>query len=250
MERKGQSKLIKGSTPFIGVTMHVDSGRDCDLYPNHPLLYVERDTINLIQDMGLIPYLIPVYGDGTLPPLDHLGAIIFTGGGYLSLSEPNSRLSKLETTGQERYEAEKYLIQYGLNKDLPMIGFCRGAQMINDVLGGSLGNIPDVGIEHHQERLGLAGNQTVHNIKVEEGSFFYSLTGQKQLPVNSFHRQHMNKLGAGLRIAATSLEDGIVEIFESTEHKFVFGFQFHPEKIWQSNQIWQTFFNNFVNQIK
>ncbi|WP_251638701.1 gamma-glutamyl-gamma-aminobutyrate hydrolase family protein [Neobacillus niacini] len=241
--------MIKSNTAFIGVTVHVDSGRECDLYPNHPLLYVERDTINLIHKMGLIPYLIPVYEDGSLPPLDHLSAIIFTGGGFLSLSEPNSQLSSLETTGQERYKAEQQLIHYGLNKDLPMIGFCRGAQMINDALGGSLANIPDTGVEHHQEKLGISGDQIVHRVKVEEDSLFYSLTGQTQLGVNSFHRQHMNKLGTGLRLAATSMEDGIVEIFESKNHKFVFGFQFHPEKMVKNNQVWQTFFKNFANQI-
>jgi len=238
---------VKNSeSSFIGITMHVDSGQGFDLYPGHPLLYVERDTINLIKEIGHIPYLIPVYEDGSLPPLDHLSSIILTGGGFLSLSKPNSQLSSLYTTGKERYEAEKRLINYGLDKKLPMIGFCRGAQMINEVLGGGLANIPDKGIEHHQERLNIPADQTVHEIKVNKNSKFYSITGQDHLFVNSFHRQHMYTLGKGLRTVATSLEDGVVEIFESDD-QFVFGFQFHPEKLWKRDPSWLSFFRDFLS---
>lgn len=234
-------------TAFVGITMHVDSGQDQDLYPGHPLLYVERDTINMVKEIGLIPYLIPVYEDGSLPPLDHLSALILTGGGFLSLSEPNSQLSTLYTTGKERYEAEKQLINYGLDKNLPMVGFCRGAQMINDVLGGILDNIPDGGIEHHQERLNIPADQVIHEITVNRNSKFYSITGQEQLSVNSFHRQHMSILGKGLSPVATSLEDGTVEIFESDDNQFVFGFQFHPEKLWKRDPSWLSFFKNFAS---
>lgn len=240
-------KNNKGS--FVGITMHVDSGQDYDLYPGHPLQYVERDTINIVKELGFIPYLIPVYEDGSLPPLDHLSAIIITGGGFLNLSESNSQLSTLYTTGKERYEAEKRIINYGLNKNLPIVGFCRGAQMINEVLGGSLANIPVEGIEHHQERLNIPAEQTVHEITINKNSQFYSLTNQEQLSVNSFHRQHMNRLGKGLRSVATSTEDGIVEIFESEDQHFIFGFQFHPEKLWKNDPVWLTFFKEFAAEL-
>ncbi|MDN4526427.1 gamma-glutamyl-gamma-aminobutyrate hydrolase family protein [Fictibacillus fluitans] len=231
---------------LIGITVHADEGRDNDIYPGHPLLYVERDTIELLRRVGLEPYLIPIYRDGSLPSLNFLDALLFTGGGFLSLRKANSRLACLQSTGSSRYEADKKLIEYGLERGLPMIGICRGAQMINEVLGGTLENIPDEGTEHHQERKKVPPEDPVHKIELHDDSRFYSLLHQKTLSVNSFHRQHINQLGRDLKISARSQPDQLIEVFEGTNHPFLFGFQFHPEKLWTKQPIWIKFFEEFA----
>ncbi|MFL8939037.1 gamma-glutamyl-gamma-aminobutyrate hydrolase family protein [Rossellomorea oryzaecorticis] len=232
---------------MVGVTVHADEGSHDDIYPGHPLLYVERDTIELVRSVGLEPYLIPIYRDCSLPPLDHLKGLLFTGGGYLPLNRRNSQLAGLKSSGPGRYKADKRLVEYGLKRGLPMVGFCRGAQMINEVLGGRLASIPDSGIEHHQERQLIPPDQPVHDIVVREESRFYSIMGQSDLPVNSFHRQHMVELGTSLEAVALSKEDRLVEVFESTTHPFLFGFQFHPEKLWGSQPVWMKFFEEFAS---
>lgn len=242
--------MVTDTPDFVGVTIHADQGGDRDLYPGHPLLYVERYTIELLRLAGMNPYLIPVYSDGFLPPLEHLKGFVFTGGGYLNLSGPRSNLAGLGTTGVERYTIEKKLIEYGVNHEIPMIGFCRGAQMINHVLGGTLENIPEDGYEHHQEKECIPGNQPVHAIRLSGGSRFHSIMKVDILDVNSFHRQHMESLGRGLKTVATSLPDGLIEAFESDVHPFLYGFQFHPEKLYLNQPIWLQFFEEFSAAVK
>ncbi|MBX9973645.1 gamma-glutamyl-gamma-aminobutyrate hydrolase family protein [Cytobacillus firmus] len=72
-----------------------------------------------------------------------------------------------------------------------MIGFCRGAQTINNVLGGKLNNIMDSPVEHHQEKAGIPGDQFVHSIKLAKKSKFYKIIMKDTLEVNSYHRQHI-----------------------------------------------------------
>ncbi|WP_368503268.1 gamma-glutamyl-gamma-aminobutyrate hydrolase family protein [Alkalihalophilus sp. As8PL] len=243
------NKECKRAQQFVGVTIHADQGGTNDLYPGHPLLYVERDTIELLRSVGLEPFLIPIYKDGSLPPLDHIRALIITGGGYLSISEKNSSLSNLRSSGTERYQAEKRLIEYGLLNNLPMIGFCRGAQMINEVSGGTLISLPDDGFEHHQERHNIPSDETVHDIKIETKSKLFDMIKEKEVPVNSFHRQHIDRLGKNLKVSARSKPDQVIEAFESTAHDFVFGFQFHPEKLTEKHMYWRSFFEEFAREI-
>jgi putative glutamine amidotransferase len=68
---------------------------------------------------------------------------------------------------------------------------------------------------------------------------------QSDLPFNSFHHQHIIKLGTGLETAALSREDRLVEVYESINHPFLFGFQFHPEKLWGSQPVWVKFLEGF-----
>ncbi|MCM3706388.1 MULTISPECIES: gamma-glutamyl-gamma-aminobutyrate hydrolase family protein [Cytobacillus] len=235
---------------FVGVTVHADEGRSGDLYPGHPLLYIERYTVELIRAIGLEPYLIPMYKDSSLPYLKHLSGLVFTGGGYLDLSKPLSEGGSLESTGTERYEAEKKLIEYGLSTGVPIIGICRGAQMINSVLGGKLSNILDSPVKHHQEKAGIPGDQSPHSIKLNINSKLYTILLNDTLNVNSFHRQHITELGAGLVPAAVSIPDNLIEAFESKSHPFLYGFQFHPEKLYESQPVWQRFFQKFAKSIR
>jgi putative glutamine amidotransferase len=234
----------------VGITVHADEGQEDELYPGHPLLYVERDSVELLRSVGLEPYLIPIYRDGSLPSLTFLKALLLTGGGYLSLGKPNSQLTSLQSTGPSRYEADEKLIKYGLENGLPMVGICRGAQMINEVLGGALQNISESEVDHHQERHQIPPELPVHEIEIDEESKIFSMIQKKTLPVNSFHRQHMKTLGQGLKVAARSRTDGLVEIFESESHPFLFGFQFHPEKLWTKQPTWIKFFEEFAQAAK
>lgn len=234
----------------IGITVHADDGEEDALYPQHPLLYVERDIVEIIHHLGLVPYLIPVFRDGSIPILDHLDGFIITGGGYLSPHLNNDDLGKLEATSKDRYITEKKIIQYAIMQDLPLIGICRGAQMINEVLGGSLKNITNGDIEHFQERKMLSLDKTIHDIEINSESNLFNIINKKILPVNSLHRQQMTDLGNDLMISALSKEDKIIEAFESVKHRFLFGFQFHPEKLWNTHQVWQDFFKAFAEAVQ
>src|SRR5690606_9124083 len=150
-------------------------------------------------------------------------------------------LGKLEATSKDRYITEKKIIQYAITRDIPLIGICRGAQMINEVLGGSLKNITNGDIEHFQERKMLSLDKTIHEIEISSKSILFNILNRKVLPVNSQHRQQIATLGKDLAVSALSKQDKIIEGFESVKHRFLFGFQFHPEKLWKNHQAWQNF---------
>lgn len=114
----------------------------------------------------------------------------------------------------------------------PIFGICRGAQLINTALGGTLwqdipSQIPESLLCHNQP---YAPNLTAHQVSVCPQSLLYQITGQSVLAVNSFHHQAIRVPGTGLMISALS-SDGVCEAVEYPEHPFLLGVQWHPERL-------------------
>lgn len=126
-------------------------------------------------------------------------------------------------------ELDLWASGYALQLNLPVLGICRGCQVLNVALGGTL--IQDIPaqvknpIKHAQ-----AGPRwyATHDITLEAASLLGSIWGNAVKKVNSFHHQSIGQVGQGLRIVATA-PDGIVEAVESSEHRFALGLQWHPE---------------------
>ncbi|MBQ9362278.1 MAG: gamma-glutamyl-gamma-aminobutyrate hydrolase family protein [Bacteroidaceae bacterium] len=182
---------------------------------------------------GGIPVVVPPsQPDGTLAELlDRLDGIVFSGGG-----DPNPLLfgeepvRELHSITPERDMQELLLVRMAYDRQIPMLGICRGIQMMNAALGGTLWQdintqMEGVRIKHSQDQ---DRRYPSHTVRVEKESLLYKLMGVETLPVNSFHHQACKGVAPCLRVSATAA-DGVIEAVESCEYKSVLGVQWHPE---------------------
>ena len=116
-----------------------------------------------------------------------------------------------------------------LSRDLPVLGICRGAQVLNVARGGTLHtHLPDLPGVHLEHRQGEPGGAATHGVQIEPSSRLAGLYGCARLEVNSFHHQAADRLGTGLTVAARSA-DGVVEAIEDPQANFCVGVQWHAE---------------------
>lgn len=124
---------------------------------------------------------------------------------------------------RDAFEIE--IIEHALQTNLPILGICRGAQLINVVLGGSLySDIRDLRSRTSNRRTPFPRKTA----SLEADSILTTLTNRQQLRINSLHHQAIEKTGRHLRVIARDLDD-FVQAVESTEHRFLLGTQWHPE---------------------
>ena len=137
---------------------------------------------------------------------------------------------KLGTVNRPRDRMEVLVLEGALERGLPVLAICRGIQLLNVALGGTLfQDLPSQragGVIHEQE---APINERWHAARVAEDSQLAQVIGATDLFINSFHHQGIDRLAPSLRPVAWS-EDGLVEAVESTEHPWVVGVQWHPER--------------------
>jgi putative glutamine amidotransferase len=191
-----------------------------------------------IADAGGVPVLIPAVLDEAsrselLPRLD---GILFSGGGDIEpLRYGEQHVGRLVDVHAPRDELELDLLHMAIERRKPLLGICRGCQLMNVGLGGTL--YPDLRIEPGSAIThDLPGNERdvlVHDVKIEEGSRLAKVVGETILRVNSHHHQGLKVIARDLHIAARA-PDGLVEAVELPEHPFALAVQWHPE--WLTNQ--------------
>jgi putative glutamine amidotransferase len=208
-----------------------------------------------------LPYLESITAAGGLPVLvplnlsnedldlllQRLDGILFTGGYdidprlYGSRSHP-----KVEGVDTGRDRVEVRLVRELLHSGKPFFGICRGCQLINVVLGGTLyADLPDQfhgDIQHDNHA--HPRNFLAHNVKIQNGSRLESILTANPVGVNSLHHQGVNRLAHELKISAIS-SDGLVEAFELLHHPFGLAVQWHPEEL-QEHEPMQALFKAFV----
>lgn len=188
--------------------------------------------INVVLRSGGLPIIIPVLEDSkeALGYLEIVNGIIFTGGGDIAAQyfgeEPIKDVDEL-CLDRDKIEMELLLEAYRRGK--PILGICRGAQLINIALGGSIyqdiyTQVPNV--LGHSLKTNI--QEGYHTINIHKESILFEIFQKEKLVVNSQHHQSIKSLGKNLKITSTSL-DGIVEAIESTDERPVIGLQFHPE---------------------
>lgn len=162
--------------------------------------------------------------------LDRIDAIIFSGGADLNpLLTGEEPIPQLHGINTERDEQELQLLRLAYDRQMPILGLCRGIQVLAAALGGEVWQDiyaqANATVKHSQD----ASRDTLsHMVDIAEDSLLYGIYQTPALAVNSFHHQAVHTPPRGFRVCATS-RDGIVEAIESTEHKSVLGVQWHPE---------------------
>jgi putative glutamine amidotransferase len=170
------------------------------------------------------PYLVEEPDD----VLDLLDGILFVGGDDVGPEEYGAdRHARTGPRHERRDAVELSLMRRALDRDLPVLAICRGFQVLNVARGGTLE-------QHLADRLDQRPHREddstygVHDIVTEEGSRLRSIVGERAT-VHSHHHQGAERIGEGLRVAATSADDGVVEALEDPSKRFCVGVLWHPD---------------------
>jgi len=209
--------------PLIGITGNY-ANETCTLAEGYYQSVVRAGGIPVI-----IPPGSPSLNDASL--LDRLDGIIFSGGG-----DPNPLLfgeepvRELHGITPERDMQELLLVRQAYDRQIPMLGICKGIQMINAALGGTLyqdinTQMDGIRIKHSQDQ---DRRYPSHTVTITKDTLLHKLFGTDTIPVNSFHHQACKAVAPCLRISGMAA-DGVIEAVESNEHKSILGVQWHPE---------------------
>lgn len=160
-----------------------------------------------------------------------------------------NEIGKCEEINRHRDSLEFALIKKAISMGMPIFGICRGEQILNVALGGTLfTDIPtDVGttVTH---RCPEGSRECLHSVTLKEATLLFKITQQKTGMVNSYHHQAVNKPASGMRVAALS-ENGVIEAIESDNSRlrsFVMGVQWHPERLTQNPLLSKPLAEYFV----
>lgn len=211
--------------PVIGITGNFGD-KGCELAEGY---------FKSVLCAGATPVIIPPFTDkdALIGVLDHVDGLLFSGGGdinplYLN-EDPIRELGSINAT---RDLPELLLAQLAYDRQIPMLGICRGIQVLAVALGGKVHqdiyhsyNGKKTLLKHSQE---LDRSVASHWVQIMPDSDLHHMLQTETMPVNSFHHQAVSDPGPHLRIAARSA-DGIIEAVESNEHKSILGVQWHPE---------------------
>lgn len=233
------------SKPLIGITTR--NGRDAD---GHPLTALQHSYITAVAQAGGLPVLIPAVlpAEDFLDLYSRLQGILFSGGGDVSLKYFNgSDHPRIGEVDEARDLTEITLLRRAVSDGKPILGICRGVQVMNVALGGTLyTHIADQlkgALDHNYP--GNLRRALVHPVNVDETARAAGVFGETLLHVNSLHHQGLKEIAPSLR-AAGYAPDGLVEVVEIPDHPYAIGVQWHPE--WLTDQpAMQRLFQSFVD---
>ena len=211
--------------PLIGITGNYGS-KGCELAEGY---------YKSILQAGGVPVVLPPFEnrDALKIAIESIDGLLLSGGGDLNpLLIGEEPVPELHSVCPQRDKAELMLIEEAVHRQMPILGICRGIQMMVTALGGTL--YQDLSSQYDQGTL-LKHDQDMpreyasHSVEIEEDSFLYQIMGQqKSVSVNSFHHQAVKDPGPRMRVAARA-KDGVIEAVESNEYKSLMGVQWHPE---------------------
>ena len=219
--------------PLIGISCGRTSSGASSLSTNYT---------DAVARAGGIPVIFPTVDNPALAArlIEKVDGIIFSGGPDLDPSYYGETVwNETVQVDTLRDASDLLLMRAALASKKPVMCICRGEQLMNVVLGGSLyQDLPtqvDTLVKH--------GGGTWHRIGVEKGSVLYRLFGQDSLTVNSFHHQAVKQVAPGIRVTAHA-DNGIVEAYEYGDR--LIAFQFHPEGMARTDDTWLAPFRYFV----
>jgi len=211
---------------------------------------VSRSYTDAVARAGGIPVILPQVDNPAAATeiLGRLDGILFTGGVDLDPAYYGEQvLNESVEIDSHRDTIDILYANAALDRRLPILAICRGEQMLNVVLGGSLyQDLPSQkpsGIAHRQ---GTDLKKPSHMIEVSEGSLLYRAMGQKSLKVNSSHHQAVKIPSERVVVTAYS-PDGVVEAYEGKDKgRWILAVQFHPEMLVRADDSWLALFKAFV----
>ena len=208
-----------------------------------------------LESAGLIPLIVPPLSnaDAASAVLDSVAGLVLTGGEDVDPARyGEKRHEKVRSINAARDATEAALIKEAQKRGTPVLAICRGIQILNVALGGTLvQDIPsqcETDIAHDEES---ARDSRTHEISVEPGSLIATAIATEHCTVNSFHHQSVKRVADGMRVTARS-PDGIIEGLESTDEDWwVMAVQWHPEEMTDSAEPWDRgLFKAFARKLE
>jgi putative glutamine amidotransferase len=234
----------RGMKPLIGITTSQSSNAH-----GQPTVMLMQSYLNAILQAGGVPVLIPsmVAEDGWDALYARLDGILFSGGGDIGLKySPGDPHPRIDDVDPARDSIELKMVQAAASDGKPFLGICRGCQVLNVGLSGTLythilDQLPNA-LDHSYP--GNMRTVLVHEVKIEEGTHIAEILGEPIVKVNSLHHQGLKDIAPSLRVAGHA-PDGLVEAVELPDHPFGLAVQWHPE--WLTDQeSTRNLFRKFV----
>lgn len=198
--------------------------------------------VQAVSAVDLEPVLVEAGGHVSL---DGYSGLLLTGGSDVNPARYGEAIApETDPPDDERDGMEADLIDESIQRDFPLLAICRGLQILNVHLGGSLAQHLDDGLGH-QVRTPDRSLPT-HLIDIETGTLLAAIAGQPQWKVNSRHHQAAIRIGDGLRVCARHASDGTVEALEIPDRRFILGIQWHPEDQALTDQQQLKLFRSFA----
>lgn len=226
--------------PIIGLLAGVDDERTTSV----PHAYVSA-----IQNAGGVPVLIPYTSNE-----DVINALVsmcdgfcFTGGVDIDPCHYGENIQpECGSIQSYRDKLELSLFPKIFNTGVPIMGICRGAQLINVALGGTLyQDIPseiDTAISHNQS---APRTEYSHDVAIRPGTPLYELLGEERIRANTFHHQAIKALGRGLEVMARA-DDGIIEAVYLPGERYLQAYQWHPERLCDRDDYQKAILREFI----
>jgi putative glutamine amidotransferase len=229
--------------PLVGITgrrlqssviTHMDAR-----YADRDIDFFFTDYANKVAAAGGIPILLP-YEAGSADTVERIDALVITGGQDVhpamwggSVEDASVPVGSSRTSGfaldPDRDLYESTLLHAAIERDVPVLGICRGHQLLNVTRGGTLiADLPPTSVEHYPNDAAPTDGRLEHTVTFVPGSLAHSLYGPTRM-VNSWHHQAVDRCGDGM-VVTGSASDDIIEAIELPGHP-VLGVQWHPE--WQ-----------------
>jgi putative glutamine amidotransferase len=223
---------VKGR-PNIGITAATERV-SYGVWEEIPAIISPARYVQAVQRAGGRPVVLPPDPEDAQDPggvLDLLDALIVTGGAgdldpTLYGHEPHPETGPVQ---EERDAYELALVRGALEREMPILGICRGMQVLNVAYGGTIEqHLPDVlGHEEHRHTPGVSAD---HEVRLDPDSLAARAAGSEWTPVKSHHHQGIKEVGSGLQVTGWATEDDAVEALEDPSCPFVLGVLWHPEE--------------------
>lgn len=231
--------------PIIGVTGYY-----------HPYttqvsgIFVGEGYTNALAHEGAIPFAIPYLDseDDLRALAERLDGLLLSGGQDMDPQYFGEHpVPRIGNVSPERDRMEQVLFEEMQRQGKPVLGICRGAQVINVLLGGTLYQ----DLESQYDGTLIAHDQTAprwygtHDVTITEGSQLHQIFGETRIRTNSMHHQSVKEPAPGLVVSAVT-EDGVVEAVERPNGPYCIGVQWHPENMWRKDAQFLKLFRSFV----
>ena len=217
--------------PLVGLpTLAIPPG------PKPPRFGINQSYVRALVAAGCAPVLIPLLDDDERlrAIYQRLDGIVFSGGADIAPKEYGEEpIGNLNVVEAARDRTELTLARWAVADDLPTLGICRGQQVLNVALGGSLyQDLRHQGVTSvdHSDADGRARTALMHRVRLDPDSRLAQLIDETNIEVNSLHHQAVKAVAPQLKVTGTS-EDGVIEALESDDRRFLIAVQWHPEEI-------------------